>query len=56
LFDLQDCEPDTNCVVMPCFYRGRVVAVMGLSGPAFRFNIWQMKAAVKALQDLLPAL
>lgn len=49
--DFEEFEPDLNCVAIPMKEQQRVVAVLGVSGPAFRFGKEEMLNAVKILND-----
>lgn len=49
--DFEEFEPDLNCVAIPIKEQQRVVAVLGVSGPAFRFGKEEMLNAVKILND-----
>jgi|GEM_PF-248593 len=53
--DLEEYEADLNCVAIPFFHRNTVVAVIGLSGPAFRFKKAEMIAAVDEMRALVKA-
>lgn len=50
--DLEEFETDLNCVAIPIKEQQRVVAVLGVSGPAFRFGKEEMLNAVKILNDI----
>lgn len=50
--DFEEFEPDLNCVAIPVKEQQRVVAVLGVSGPAFRFGREEMLNAVKILNDI----
>lgn len=50
--DFEEFEPDLNCVAIPIKEQQRVVAVLGVSGPAFRFGKEEMLNAVKILNDI----
>ena len=49
--DFEEFEPDLNCVAIPIKEQQRVIAVLGVSGPAFRFQEEEMLKAVTILQD-----
>ncbi|MEN7550792.1 IclR family transcriptional regulator [Rapidithrix thailandica] len=51
-YDFEEYEPDLNCTAIPLFQNHRVIAVLGVSGPAYRFKNKEMKAAVQKLQHL----
>ncbi|SHE42013.1 IclR family transcriptional regulator [Pedobacter caeni] len=36
--DLEEYEKDLNCIAVPYLYKKRISAVVGVSGPAFRFQ------------------
>ncbi|MFC6095526.1 IclR family transcriptional regulator [Flavobacterium qiangtangense] len=44
-FDLEEFEKDLNCVALPIFYNNRLVAALGISGPAYRFKMQEMDEA-----------
>lgn len=51
--DLEEYEEDLNCVAVPYLLKNRIMAVVGLSGPAFRFDRQQMAAAAGKIKHLL---
>lgn len=48
--DLEDFQPELNCVAVPLFSKDRLVAVIGVSGPAFRFKTEEMRRAIALLK------
>ncbi|RAJ02426.1 IclR family transcriptional regulator [Chitinophaga skermanii] len=51
--DIEQFEPDLHCIAVPFFYQKRVVAVIGVSGPAYRFQDKAMKKAYQSLKAML---
>lgn len=50
--DLEQFEPDLNCAAIPYYSNNRVVAVLGVSGPAFRFKLPEMLQAITIMNSL----
>ncbi|TDE08990.1 IclR family transcriptional regulator [Dyadobacter psychrotolerans] len=42
--DLEEYEKELNCIAVPYFYKDRIISVIGLSGPAHRFDKSKMEA------------
>ena len=51
--DFERLEKELNCVAIPVFENNRIVASIGVSGPAFRFKEEEMVKAVKIVNKLL---
>lgn len=52
-FDLEEYEKDLNCVALPIFYNNRLVATVGISGPAYRFKLQEMNEAFSIATRLI---
>jgi IclR family KDG regulon transcriptional repressor len=54
--DVQQYDPDLNCVAVPLFYQRKIIAVLCVSGPSYRFGKPQFAEAIQvinaALKDL----
>jgi IclR family KDG regulon transcriptional repressor len=51
--DLEEYEKELNCVAVPYVRKNRIIAVVGLSGPAFRFDVRHMQEAAERIKKLL---
>lgn len=51
--DFERLEKELNCIALPVFDQKRLVAAIGVSGPAFRFTETQMLKAVEVIKDYL---
>lgn len=51
--DFERLEKELNCIALPVFDQKRLVAAIGVSGPAFRFTETQMLKAVEIIKDYL---
>ena len=51
--DFERLEKELNCIALPIFEQKRIVAAIGVSGPAFRFGKSEMERAVKIIQQYL---
>lgn len=51
--DVQAYDPDLNCVATPIFFNGKVIAVLCVSGPSFRFKEPEFKVALREIHNLL---
>ena len=54
--DLCQYEPDLNCVAVPVFHQRKVVAVVCVSGPAYRFGKNEINSGLKKMNELLSQL
>ncbi|RZJ75030.1 MAG: IclR family transcriptional regulator [Flavobacterium sp.] len=51
--DLEEYEKELNCVAIPYFYKNRLISVIGLSGPAHRFDKNKMEMMVETFKGLI---
>lgn len=51
--DLEEYEKELNCVAIPYFYKNRLISVIGLSGPAHRFDKKKMETMVETFKGLI---
>ncbi|MGH1517032.1 IclR family transcriptional regulator [Chryseobacterium sp. JK1] len=51
--DLGAYDPDLNCVAMPIFLKNKVIAVLCVSGPSYRFMHGQFTTTLKTMHLLL---
>jgi IclR family KDG regulon transcriptional repressor len=52
--DFEEFERELHCIAVPVFEHERLVAVIGVSGPAYRFKQQQMHEAIMMVkQELL---
>lgn len=51
--DFERLEKELNCIALPVFEQKRIVAAIGVSGPAFRFTGEEMARAVKIVREYL---
>ncbi|MFT4031524.1 MAG: IclR family transcriptional regulator [Siphonobacter sp.] len=51
--DLEQYEQDLNCVAVPYLYKNRILAVIGVAGPAFRFRKEEMTKTGEGIKALL---
>lgn len=50
--DLEEYEPDLNCAAIPYYQGNRVVAVLCVSGPAFRYRLPEMLKAIEIMNGV----
>ena len=51
--DLEEYEKELNCIAVPYFYKDRIISVIGLSGPAHRFDQKKMEAMAELVKRLI---
>lgn len=51
--DFERLEKELNCVALPVFDQKRLVAAIGVSGPAYRFQTSEMMKAVNVIKSYL---
>ncbi|KPH14759.1 IclR family transcriptional regulator C-terminal domain-containing protein [Chryseobacterium sp. ERMR1:04] len=51
--DIQAYDPDLNCVAMPIFFKNKVIGVLCVSGPSYRFKQEQFIETLKIMNRLL---
>lgn len=51
--DFERLEKELNCIAVPVFEQKRLVAAIGVSGPAFRFTKEEMMKVVQVIQEYL---
>lgn len=51
--DFERMEKELNCIALPVFENKRIVATIGISGPAFRFTEKEMIKAVDVVKEYL---
>ncbi|WP_430611583.1 IclR family transcriptional regulator [Flavobacterium sp. JP2137] len=51
--DFERLEKELNCIAVPVFDQKRLIAAIGVSGPAYRFQTAEMMKAVKLIQSYL---
>jgi IclR family KDG regulon transcriptional repressor len=51
--DLEEYEKELNCIAVPYFYKDRIISVIGLSGPAHRFDKSKMEAMAELVKRLM---
>ncbi|TCC94703.1 IclR family transcriptional regulator [Pedobacter hiemivivus] len=51
--DIGAYDPDLNCVAMPIFFKNKVIAVLCVSGPSYRFKREQFIETLKVMNILL---
>ena len=51
--DFERMEKELNCIAVPVFEQKRLVAAIGVSGPAFRFTEEEMQKAIHVIQEYL---
>ncbi|WP_159467856.1 IclR family transcriptional regulator C-terminal domain-containing protein [Dyadobacter sp. 3J3] len=56
LLDIEQYEPDHNCVAVPVFNHRKVIAVVCVSGPSFRFGEKEISFTLKKLNEMLSGL
>jgi DNA-binding IclR family transcriptional regulator len=49
--DYERMEKELNCIALPVFENKRIVATIGVSGPAFRFTKEEMAKAIKIIKE-----
>lgn len=54
--DLEEYEKELHCVAVPYLCSGRVVAVIGLSGPAYRFDVTRLHQSAEIIRNALRSL
>lgn len=54
--DLEEYEKELHCVAVPHLCSDRIVAVVGLSGPAYRFDLPRLHESAEIIKNTLPAL
>jgi IclR family KDG regulon transcriptional repressor len=54
--DIQQYEPDLNCLAVPVFHQRKVIAVVCVSGPSYRFGEPEINSAFSKLRELLSQL
>lgn len=51
--DLEEYEKELNCIAVPYFYKDRIISVIGLSGPAHRFDKKKMELMAELVKRLI---
>lgn len=51
--DIQAYDPDLNCVAMPLFFKSKIIAVLCVSGPAYRFQQEQFTETLNVMNLLI---
>lgn len=51
--DLEEYEKELNCVALPVFYKDKIIAAIGLSGPAHRFDKKKIKEVAEQVKKLI---
>jgi IclR family KDG regulon transcriptional repressor len=51
--DLEEYEKELNCIAVPYFYKDRIISVIGLSGPAHRFDKRKMEDMAVLIKSLI---
>jgi len=51
--DVQQYDPDLNCVAVPLFYQRKIIAVLCVSGPSYRFGQVQFHQAIDIITQAL---
>jgi IclR family KDG regulon transcriptional repressor len=51
--DLEEYEKELNCIAIPLFYKDRIISVIGLSGPAHRFDKKKMEAMAEMVKRMI---
>jgi len=51
--DVQQYDQDLNCVAVPLFYQRKIIAVICVSGPSYRFQKPQFAEAIRIINDAL---
>lgn len=51
--DFEKLEKELNCIALPVFNQKRLVAAVGVSGPAFRFKKDEMMSAIKIIKEYI---
>lgn len=51
--DVQEYDPDLNCVAVPLFYQRKIIAVLCVSGPSYRFKEPQFLEAIEVIDASL---
>lgn len=51
--DLEEYEKDLNCIAVPYLHKNRILAVLGVSGPAFRFQNDDMIKTAERIKSIL---
>jgi IclR family KDG regulon transcriptional repressor len=51
--DIQQYDPDLNCVALPIFLKNKPIAVLCVSGPSYRFKDPEFKATIHIIDKLL---
>jgi len=54
--DLGEYDPELNCVAVPVFHQRKVIAVVCVSGPTYRFGENEIESALKKMKELLSKL
>lgn len=51
--DLEEYEKELNCIAIPFLYKDRIISVIGLSGPAHRFDKKKMEAMAELVKSMI---
>jgi IclR family KDG regulon transcriptional repressor len=51
--DLEEYEKELNCIAIPYFYKDRIISVIGLSGPAHRFDKKKMETMAELVKRMI---
>lgn len=54
--DIEQYEPDLNCVAVPVFHQRKVIAVVCVSGPSYRFGEKEISFTLTKLEEMLSGL
>lgn len=49
--DIKQVDEDLNCVALPLFYQRRIIAVLCVSGPSYRFQEAQITHAIEVMRN-----
>ncbi len=52
-YDFEENEKDMHCIAIPLRENNRIIGVVGVSGPAFRFQKAAMDKAIELIRELL---